>query len=95
MDTLQDRATDTNPKKDRKTNKDALFNTVAPRAKANIPVAPDQSPCEVGDAILAFAPDLELLNMERFLQDPAERSEIFRTELEALRQVLIVFQAEL
>ncbi|KAF9174248.1 hypothetical protein BGX20_000415 [Mortierella sp. AD010] len=54
-----------------------------------------ESPCEVDDAILAFAPDLELLNMERFLQDPAERSEVFRTELEALRQVLIVFQAEL
>lgn len=50
--------------------------------------------CEVDDTIMACTPDLEQLSTERFLHDPVERSNIFRTELEALRQELIVFRAE-
>jgi hypothetical protein len=52
------------------------------------------SPCETRDTILAYTPDLQLIDTQGFQQDPIEQSRIFRIELEALRQELIVFREE-
>ncbi|KAF9409298.1 hypothetical protein BGZ94_002000 [Podila epigama] len=45
----------------------------------------------VDPSMFSFGPDLEAMDLDKFLQDPYERARIIRLELEAMREELLVF----
>ncbi|KAG0025040.1 hypothetical protein BGZ81_007445 [Podila clonocystis] len=45
----------------------------------------------IDPSMFSFGPDLENMDLDKFLQDPFERAKILRMELEAMREELVVF----
>ncbi|KAF9211957.1 hypothetical protein BGZ59_007393 [Podila verticillata] len=45
----------------------------------------------IDPSMFSFGPDLENMDLDKFLQDPFERAKILRLELEAMREELVVF----
>ncbi|KAG0332607.1 hypothetical protein BG000_009878 [Podila horticola] len=45
----------------------------------------------IDPSMFSFGPDLENMDLDKFLQDPIERARILRMELEAMREELVVF----